>query len=210
MRHSSDKYFLEHSSVPSEALFPLEKLTNIRTNFPQMLCGPLQGQFLKMLLEISGSVNALEIGTFTGYSAICMASGLPPHGHLDALEINDELEDVIREGWRKAGVSEKISLHICDAAMFLGTASSRYDFVYIDANKREYCEYYRLVLPLLNPGGIIVVDDVCMGGKVYASPDAHDAQTESLRAFNELVLSDPAVEQVMLPLRDGVTIIRKL
>lgn len=206
----SHKYLSAHSSVPSGALSWLEKQTNIRTNFPQMLCGPVQGQFLKMLVEISGARRALEIGTFTGYSAICIASGLPQEGHLDALEINDELEDLILQGWDKAGVSQKVSLHICNALDFLRESSGGYDFIYIDANKREYCEYYRLSMALLRPGALMVVDDVCMGGKVFEASGGHDAQTEGLRLFNDMVASDPTVEQVMLPLRDAVTIIRKL
>lgn len=250
MRSSSDNYLASHSSVPNEALEWLEKQTNLRTNYPQMLSGSVQGQLLKMLVEISGARRVLEIGSFTGYSAICLASGLPAGGHLDALEINDELEDLMREAWSRAGVSGLITLHIGDAIEFLKAATSSiggrqtsaslhpttgsaggppvheatgghgllapntaggelYDFVFIDANKRQYCEYYELVLPLVRPGGLIVADDVLWDGKVYAEPTPHDAQTEALLAFNDKTANDPRVEVVVLPLRDGISLIRK-
>lgn len=214
MRSSSDNYLASHSSVPNEALEWLEKQTNLRTNYPQMLSGSVQGQLLKMLVEISGARRVLEIGSFTGYSAICLASGLPADGHLDALEINDELEDLMREAWSRAGVSDLITLHIGDAIEFLKAAPSSiggelYDLVFIDANKRQYCEYYELVLPLVRPGGLIVADDVLWDGKVYAEPTPHDAQTEALLAFNDKTANDPRVEVVVLPLRDGISLIRK-
>lgn len=210
MQPSSDSYIAAHSSTPSEALDWIVRQTNIRTNYPQMLSGPVEGQLLKMLVSISGARRILEIGTFTGYSAVCLAAGMPEDGHIDALEINDELEDIIRDGWEQAGLTDRITLHIGDALKTLETLEGPYDFVYIDANKREYEAYYRLVIPMLGKGGIIVADDVMLGGKVYAEPPATDAQTAGLAAFNDLIATDPQVEQVMLPLRDGITIIRKL
>ena len=211
MESSQNRYIRTRSSVPSEALEWLEKQTNIRTNYPHMLSGSVQGQFLKMLVEISGAHEVLEIGTFTGYSAICLASGLPQGGHLDALEINDELEDLIREGWERAGVSGLITLHIGDARDTLrALAGKSYDLVFIDANKREYPDYYELVLPLVRRGGIIVADDVLWDGKVYEDPMPCDKQTFGVAAFNDMVAADPRVEQVVIPLRDGLNIIRKL
>jgi len=209
MQELIDRYISSHSSVPP-GLEWIVKQTNIRTNYPQMLSGPVQGQFLKMLVEISGAVRVLEIGTFTGYSAACMAMGLPSDGHLDTLEINDELEDVIREGWKRAGVEHLISLHIGDACEFMKEMEGPYDLVFIDANKREYLRYYELALPLLGRGGLIVADDVMLGGKVCGDTPATDSQTSGLVSFNEFVLSDPRVEQVILPLRDGLCIARKL
>lgn len=194
---------------PTEALRWVERQTNIRTNYPQMLSGSVQGGLLKMLVGISGAGRVLEIGTFTGYSSICMAMGLPEGGHIDALEINDEFEDLIREAWERAGVSGKLSLHIGDARKTLATLAGPYDLVFIDANKREYVDYYEAVLPLVRPGGLIVVDDVLMGGKVYADPVPTDAQTRGLAAFNDRVMEDRRVEVVILPLRDGLSIIRK-
>ena len=213
MESSLNRYLLGHCSLPSEELRWIEKQTNIRTNYPQMLSGQVQGELLKMLVEISGAKRALEIGSFTGYSGTCIALGLPEDGVLDAFEINDELEDLMREGWERAGVAGKIRLHIGDAAQLLSgqgnAAEEPYDFAFIDANKREYLKYYELVLPLLRPGGVLVADDVLWDGKVYANPVPHDAQTAGLVAFNDFVAKDPRVEVVVLPLRDGLSIIRK-
>ena len=210
METSSDKYIREHSTPQDEALEWIQKQTNIRTNYPQMLCGSVQGRFLKMLVELTGASNVLEIGTFTGYSAAWMALGLPEGGHLDALEINDELEDLAREGWERAGVSDRISLHIGDARETIASLGGHlYDLVFIDANKREYSEYYRLALPLLRHGGLMIADDVMLGGKVYAEKVSNDAQTSALAAFNDETKDDPRVEVVMLPLKDGVSLIRK-
>lgn len=209
MESSENKYIREHSSAAPKALEWIEKQTHIRTNYPRMLSGPVQGRFLKMLVEISGAKKVLEIGSFTGYSSCWMALGLPEDGHIDALEINDELEDLMREGWQRAGVSDKIHLHIGDAIESLGNLEGPYDLIFIDANKRQYAEYYRLCLPLLRKGGLIVADDTLWDGKVYADPLPHDAQTRGLLEFNGIVASDPAVETVILPLKDGLTVIRK-
>lgn len=209
MESALDQYIKRHSSLPSEALLWIEKQTNIRTNYPRMLSGPVQGEFLKMLVGLSGAKRVLEIGSFTGYSSTCMALGLPEGGHIDALEINDELEDLMREGWERAGVSALITLHLGDAVQTLKGLHGEYDLAFIDANKRQYLEYYELVLPLLRPGGLVVADDVLWDGKVYADSPSGDAQTRSLLEFNDRVVSDPRVEVVMLPLRDGLSLIRK-
>ena len=211
METSCDIYLREHCNLHCDALDWIEKQTNIRTNYPRMLSGRVQGQFLKMMVEISGARNVLEIGTFTGYSACCMALGLPSDGHLDALEINDELEELILEGWERAGVADRISLHIGDACSTLQSLQDRvYDLAFIDANKREYCTYYELVMPLLRPGGLIIADDVLWDGKVYAAPVPSDKQTAGVTAFNDMVTKDRRVEQLILPLRDGLNVIRKL
>lgn len=205
-----NRYISEHSSAGrSEALEWIEKQTHIHTNYPQMLSGDVQGGLLKMLVQISEARRILEIGSFTGYSACCMALGLPDDGHIDALEINDELEDLMRSGWDRAGVSDKISLHIGDARTTLEYLEGPYDLVFIDANKREYDDYYELTLPMLRSGGLIIADDVLWDGKVYASPLPTDAQSVALLQFNDKVASDPRVEAVVLPLRDGITLIRK-
>lgn len=209
MESALNRYIRRHSTLPSEALLWIEKQTNIRTNYPRMLSGPVQGELLKMLVEISGAEKVLEIGSFTGYSSACMALGLPEGGHIDALELNDELEDLMREGWERAGVSGLITLHLGDAVQTLGSLDGGYDFAFIDANKRQYLEYYELVLPLMRSGGLIVADDVLWDGKVYADIPSGDAQTRALLEFNDRVASDPRVEVVMLPLRDGLSLIRK-
>lgn len=204
-----DKYLREHSSRENEALQWIAKQTNIRTNYPRMLSGSVQGSLLKILVELTGASRILEIGSFTGYSATWMALGLPAEGHIDALEINDELESLMREGWEKAGVSDKITLYIGDAKETLARLKGPYDMVFIDANKREYSDYYEMVMPLLRSGALIVADDVLWDGKVYADPLPHDAQTEGLLRFNDKVATDPRVDVTVLPLRDGISLIRK-
>lgn len=209
MESSLNRYLLSHCSLRSEALDWIEKMTNIRTNYPQMLSGRVQGNLLKMLVEISGAKRIIEIGSFTGYSAACMAMGLPEGGVIDALEINDELEDLMREGWRRAGVDKSIRLHIGDAVQTLKSLSGPYDMVYVDANKRQYTEYYQLCLPLLREGGFLLADDTLWDGKVYADTVPSDPQTKALAEFNDMVARDPRVETVTLPIRDGLTLIRK-
>ena len=214
MESSLDKYLREHSTLPSPALEWIQKQTHIRTNFPRMLSGPVQGELLKMLVSLTGAKHILEIGSFTGYSTVCLALGGGEDCIVDALEINDELEELMREGWDKAGVSGRIRLHLGDACETLGRLAGEpgreYDFVFMDANKREYCKYYELLMPLLRPGGLLVADDVLWDGKVYADSVPSDAQTQGLLEFNRRVAEDPGVETVMLPLRDGLLLIRKL
>lgn len=209
MESSLNRYLLGHCSLPSEELRWIEKQTNIRTNYPQMLSGQVQGEFLKLLVGLSGARRIIEIGSFTGYSSTCMALGLPEDGVIDALEINDELEDLMREGWRRAGVEKRIRLHLGDAQQILPTLEGPYDMVFMDANKRQYLAYYGLCLPLLRPGGLLVADDTLWDGKVYADPLPTDAQTRGLATFNDAVAEDRRVESVILPIRDGLTIVRK-
>ncbi len=210
MESPADKYLREHSSPQGEALDWIEKQTNIHTNYPRMLSGAVQGRLLTMLVEISGASRVLEIGTFTGYSATCLAYGLPAGGHIDTLEINDELEDLIREGWSRAGVADRITLHIGDARTTLSTLEGPYDLVYMDANKREYVDYYNLLIGLVRPGGLILADDVLWDGKLWQDPVPQDKQTQGIVAFNDLVVADTRVESVLLPIRDGLNVIRKL
>ncbi len=228
------KYIEEHATRLSEALDWVVKQTHIRTNHARMLSGAVQGQFMRMLVQMTGARRILELGTFTGYSAICLAGALPEDGHLDTLELNDEMEDLIIEGFNRAGLSGKISLHIGDCKETLvrlrteaglqpipseaggcsiaaaPSADKLYDIVYMDANKREYCEYYDLVFDMVRPGGLILADNVLWDGKVCQNPLPQDRQTLGIARFNDLVRDDPRVESVILPLRDGLNIIRKL
>ena len=205
---------IECSSPQGEALDWLQKQTNIRTNHARMLSGPVQGRFLKMIVEMCGARRVLELGSFTGYSGICLASGLPEDGHLDTLEINDELEDLILEGFSRAGLRERISLHIGDCLetlkRFREEGREPYDLVFIDANKRDYPEYYELVFDLVRPGGWILADNVLWDGKVALDPIPQDRQTLGIDNFNRRVASDPRVESVIIPIRDGLNLIRKL
>ena len=218
------KYIEDHATPQGEALDWIEKQTHIRTNHARMLSGHLQGELMRILVQISGARRILELGTFTGYSATWMASVLPADGHLDTLELNDELEDLILEGFEKAGVEDKVQLHIGDcketlvrlrSEMGLGEdsgdvdTSKMYDIVYIDANKREYCEYYDLVFDMIRPGGLILADNVLWDGKVCMDPLPQDKQTLEIVRFNDKVTADPRVESVILPLRDGLNVIRK-
>lgn len=210
MRNSrEEQYVAEHSSPQSEALEWIQKQTHIRTNYPRMLTGAVQGRFLTMLARISGAERVLEIGTFTGYSSTCFAYGIKEGGMVDTLEINDELEDLIREGWERAGVRDRITLHIGDAKETLRTLSGPYDIVYMDANKREYCDYYDLIFDLVRPGGLILADDVLWDGKLWQDTMPSDKQTLGIAAFNDMVAADSRVESVILPWRDGLNIIRK-
>ena len=205
---------IECSSPQGEALDWLQKQTNIRTNHARMLSGPVQGRFLKMIVEMCGARRVLGLGSFTGYSGICLASGLPEDGHLDTLEINDELEDLILEGFSRAGLRERISLHIGDCLetlkRFREEGREPYDLVFIDANKRDYPEYYELVFDLVRPGGWILADNVLWDGKVALDPLPQDRQTLGIDNFNRRVASDPRVESVIIPIRDGLNLIHKL
>ena len=206
------KYIEDHASTPSQALEWVVKQTHIRTNHARMLSGAIQGQILRMLAQMTGATDILELGTFTGYSAICLASALPEGGHLDTLELNDELEDLILEGFDRAGLADKIELHIGDCketVLRLKEEGRMYDIVYIDANKREYCEYYDLVFDMIRPGGLILADNVIWDGKVCQDPLPQDKQTLSIVRFNDMVSADPRVESVIIPLRDGLNVIRK-
>ena len=217
------KYIEEHATRQSEALNWVVRQTHIRTNHARMLSGALQGQLMRMIVQMSGARRILELGTFTGYSAICLASGLPEGGHLDTLELNDELEDLILESFERAGLSDKIDLHIGDCKQTLGRFREEmglaegsqadpdklYDIVYMDANKREYCEYYDLVFDMVRPGGLILADNVLWDGKVCQDPLPQDKQTLGIARFNDIVRDDPRVESVILPLRDGLNVIRK-
>lgn len=208
------KYIEDHASVPNEALEWVVKQTHVRTNHARMLSGAAQGQLMRMIALMSGAKHILELGTFTGYSAICMGSALPEDGHLDTLELNDELEDLILEGFERAGLADKISLHVGDCKETLVRMQSEigdnlYDLVYIDANKREYCEYYDLVFDMIRPGGLILADNVIWDGKVCQDPLPQDKQTLSIVRFNDMVSADPRVESIIIPIRDGLNVIRK-
>lgn len=207
------EYIEKHATKPDEALDWVVKQTHIRTNHARMLSGLIQGQLLRMISQMCGAKRILELGTFTGFSAICLASGMGEGGHLDTLELNDELEDLILEGFERAGLEDVIQLHIGDCKETLKTLRAEmkemYDIVYMDANKREYCEYYDLVFDMVRPGGLILADNVIWDGKVCQDPLPQDKQTLSIVKFNDMVSADPRVESVILPLRDGINVIRK-
>ena len=210
------EYIERNSTRQTEALDWVERQTHLRSIYSHMLCGPVEGRLLNLLTSMIRPERALELGVFTGYSSICIASALPAGAHLDALEINDELEDVIRGGYARAGVEDRINLILGNANESLRQLSGPYDLVFIDANKREYVKYYNAVIDKVRPGGFILADNVLWSGKVLemehiSGSGAHhtDAQTKGIMEFNELVANDPRVENVIIPLRDGLNIIRK-
>lgn len=208
-----NKYLVKYSQGQDEVLQWLQKQTNLRTNHARMLCGPVEGKLMEFISSMLSPQNILEIGAFTGYSAICLARGLKTGGHLDSLELNDELEDLILQAHEKAGLQEKITLHIGDAKesiQRLKNEGKMYDLVFIDANKREYCTYYELVFDIVRPGGYILADNVLWDGKVLGEDIPKDAQTQGIFKFNQMVKEDPRVENVIIPLRDGLNLIKKL
>ena len=212
MYDSLEKYICGHIDAAEPALAQLDRDTHVYHLRPRMVSGHLQGRILKMICRMVQPRRVLELGTFTGYSAICFGAALPEEGHVDTLEINDELEELIIEGFDRAGISEKIDLHIGDCKETLRRFREEgrmYDIVYMDANKREYCEYYELVFDMVRPGGLILADNVLWDGKVCQDPLPQDKQTLGIARFNDMVKEDRRVESVILPLRDGLNLIRK-
>ena len=173
-----------------------------------MCSGHVQGRLLAMLSKMISPGRVLELGTFTGYSALCLAEGLADDGELHTVEIDDEAEDELLELFASAPGGQRITLHIGDALQTIETLGGEWDLVFIDANKRNYCDYYDLVFPNVRHGGYIIADNTLWDGKVV-DPTAHDAQTEGILSFNDMIASDDRVEKVILPIRDGMTIIRK-
>lgn len=204
-----ERYIRENSTPQGEVLDWLERESWLRTSHGRMVAGPEVGALLNLLVRELRPRRVLELGTFTGYSTLWMAAALPEGGRLDTLEINDELEDLIREAFRRAGVEDRVRLVIGDALDILPMVDETYDLVYIDANKRDYVAYYQAVVDLVRPGGLIVADNVLWDGKVCAGEPPRDQQTRGILAFNDLVAGDTRVENFILPLRDGLNIIRK-
>lgn len=202
------EYAESKTSPETAALQELNRRTQEEVFFPQMLSGHLQGRFLSMISQMVQPRTVLDIGTYTGYSALCLAEGLAPGGKVITLEQNEELEGFIREHIGKAGLEEQIDLRIGNARETIASLSGPFDLVFIDADKGGYIEYYDLCLPKLSANGQIVVDNVLWSGKVCDGV-TDDPDTNALRAFNEYVANDPATVQVMLPIRDGLMLIRK-
>lgn len=201
------RYCSAHSSPQSDILYELERETHLKTLAPQMMSGHLQGRLLSLLSKMLRPRRILEIGVFTGYATLCLAEGLPADGIIHAVEGNPELEYLIRKYLKKADLEDKVKLHIGDAKVIAGTLDETFDLVFIDAGKRDYAFYYDLIIDKVNPGGIILADNVLWSGKVVDG--ATDADTQLLDAFNKKVNADERVENLILPLRDGLTVIRR-
>ena len=210
MNEQLNDYILNHIDAEPEHLYRLERDTHLRLLYSRMCSGHLQGRLLKMLVRMAKPERILELGTFSGYSAQCLAEGLlSGDAQVHTIEIEDELEDFLRQHFADSPVGHRIHLHIGDASQILPQLNLMFDLVFIDANKRHYPQYYELVLPWLTPGGFVIADNTLWDGKV-AEPHAKiDPQTEGILSFNQMVAADPRVEKVIIPVRDGLTIIYK-
>ena len=206
------EYIEQHSSPESAVLQQITRSTHLEVINPRMLSGHVQGRVLSMLSQMIRPKRILELGTFTGYSALCLAEGLQEDGKLVTLEHNDEMEAAIRRNFSLSPLGEKIELVIGDAKEVLTNfeLDEHFDLVFIDADKKEYCDYLDLVLPLMREGGWILADNTLWDGHIIDPAYDKDKQTISLRAFNDKVAQDERLEKVILPLRDGLTIIRKI
>ena len=204
-----EQYLRECDTPQGEALAWLERQSWLRTSHGRQVSGPTVGALLHQLVLLQRPQRVLEIGTFSGYATVWMATALPEGGRIDTVEINDEMEGLIREGFARAGVSERIRLHIGNALDVIPSLEGPFDLVFIDADKREYVAYYQAVVDEVRPGGLILADNVLWDGKVYAEEPPRDRQTVGILAFNDLVSGDDRVDHFILPLRDGLHIIRK-
>jgi predicted O-methyltransferase YrrM len=205
-----DEYILQHIDPEPDYLYRLWRATNIHMLHGRMASGHLQGRLLKMLVRMIRPRNILEVGTFSGYSAICMAEGLEPGGMVYTFEINDEQEDFTRPWIEQSPVADRIRFIIGDALVEAPKLGLLFDMAFIDGDKRTYRETYEMVLSLLHPGGFILADNTLWDGHVVDVSYGRDAQTQGIETFNDYVLHDTRVERVILPLRDGLTLIRKL
>ncbi|PIF02763.1 MAG: methyltransferase [Paludibacter sp.] len=205
-----DEYILEKSTSVPDYLNVIERNTYLKVINPRMCSGALQGRVLSMLTKMISPTNILELGTFTGYSALCMAEGLSKNGTIDTIEQNDELEDFIRENIHLSPYTNQINLHIGRALEIIPQLQKEFDLVFIDADKREYCAYYDQVLPLIRKEGYIIADNTLWNNKVLETEiDERDKQTLEIMRFNDMLKNDKRVEVVILPVRDGLTVIKK-
>lgn len=204
-----DDYILQHSDAEPAYLARINRATHVRMLNPRMLSGHLQGRVLALFCHMIQPKRILELGTYTGYSALCMAEALPHDGLLHTIECDDELEDFICENLATVTHGAKVKLHIGNALDLIQSIDEQFDLVFIDADKREYSAYFEAILPKIRQGGFILADNTLWDGKVLKTPDSNDWQTIELQRFNKKIADDTRVEKVLFPLRDGLTIIRK-
>lgn len=205
-----EEYILQHIDPEGDYLHRLYRATNLHLLYGRMASGHLQGRLLKMLVTMIRPKRILEIGTYSGYSALCLAEGLTEDGVLHTVEVNDEQEDFTRPWFEKSDYADRIRFHIGDAMEVVPALNEQFDLVFIDADKRKYPDYYEMVMRYLKPGGYIIADNTLWDGHVVEEQHFHDPQTRGIMAFNDLVAADQRVEKVIIPLRDGLTVIRKI
>jgi predicted O-methyltransferase YrrM len=205
-----EDYCEEHTSPESDMLYQLNRETHLCSLRPRMLSGPLQGGLLSLISRLMRPLHILEIGTFTGYAALCLAEGLQENGTLDTIEIDPEAEEMIRCYFEQSPYKDRLFLHIGAALDILPALPKIWDLVMIDANKKEYLDYYKMIIPQVRKGGIVLVDNVLWSGKVVEEVKCNDKDTQAILAFNDYVQQDPAVRNLLLPFRDGIMIIEKL
>ena len=205
-----DEYILQHIDPEGDYLHALYRDTHLKLLYPRMASGHLQGRMLKMFVRMIKPSCILEIGTYSGYSALCMAEGLSEGGMIHTFEINDEQEEFTRPWFEGSPYADRIKLYIGDALQLVPQLGLTFDLAFVDGDKRRYVDYYEMILPRLADGGYIIADNTLWDGHVLEEhPHASDLQTQGIKAFNDLVARDERVEKVILPLRDGLTIIRK-
>ena len=204
-----DQYVCAHSENEPEILADLNRRTHVSVIQPRMLSGHYQGRVLSMLSHMIQPEKVLEIGTYTGYSALCLAEGLKEKGHLTTIDVNEELEDFVASYIEKAGMGDRITQLIGDAIDIIPTLDEQFDIVFIDADKKNYCNYYDLVFDKVKSGGYIIADNVLWSGKVLEDYDTLDRETKILMDYNRKIHEDERVQEVLLPIRDGIMIARK-
>ncbi len=205
-----EKYIIDHTSPEDEVLASLNRETHLKVLYPRMLSGHVQGRILEMISRMIRPERILEIGTYTGYSAICLAKGLTKDGFLHTIEINPELDEIAGRYFIKAGLESRIIRHTGDALEIIPKLNEQFDLVFIDAAKEHYPDYYRLVFDKVKKGGFIMADNALWDGKVVSDKNAPDKETQGIMTFNDLVQQDDRVENVLLSDRDGLMVIRKL
>jgi caffeoyl-CoA O-methyltransferase len=205
-----ENYIEQHSQKEPELLAALNKETYQKILLPRMLSGHFQGRVLSMLSKLIRPLNILEIGTYTGYSALCLCEGMQPNGQLHTIDIKEELVDFQRKHFDKSPWGTQITQHLGEAVSIIPNLDLKFDLVFIDADKENYLNYFELIVPKMNPGGIILSDNVLWSGKVLEPLQKNDTSTKVLLEYNELLNNDPRVETVLLPIRDGLTVSRVL
>jgi len=209
MKERLEHYINQHIDAEPPLLQQLDRAAHRDLLYPRMVSGHLQGRILYMLCQMIKPKRILELGTFAGYSALCMAEALQDDAIIHTIEVNDELEDFAQGFFDASPYGDKIKLHIGDAMEIIPQFDEKFDLVFIDANKRHYVDYYNAVFDKLNSGAYIIADNILWDGKVIEDVQAKDKQTQGILAFNELVQADDRVENVILPIRDGMMVVRK-